>query len=58
MLVAGEWATRFGKLLGDVQHPELLFLMALLHDTGKGRSTGQACGGKAGGGWREGCWAG
>jgi [protein-PII] uridylyltransferase len=36
----GEWATRFGGILRDVQHPDLLYLGALLHDTGKGRSTG------------------
>jgi [protein-PII] uridylyltransferase len=35
-----EWATRFGGILRDVQHPDLLYLGALLHDTGKGRSTG------------------
>ena len=33
------WAGRFGGILRDVQHPALLFLAALLHDTGKGRST-------------------
>jgi [protein-PII] uridylyltransferase len=37
---AGEWAARFARLLEDLQHPELLYLVALLHDTGKGRSTG------------------
>jgi [protein-PII] uridylyltransferase len=34
------WAGRFGGILRDVQHPALLFLAALLHDTGKGRSSG------------------
>jgi [protein-PII] uridylyltransferase len=33
------WAGRFGGILRDVQHPALLFLAALLHDTGKGRSS-------------------
>jgi [protein-PII] uridylyltransferase len=36
----GEWAGRFGGILRDVQHPALLYLAALMHDTGKGRSTG------------------
>jgi [protein-PII] uridylyltransferase len=35
-----EWATRFGGILHDVQHADLLYLGGLLHDTGKGRSTG------------------
>jgi len=36
----GVWAERFGGILRDVQHPALLFLAALLHDTGKARSSG------------------
>jgi len=35
-----EWSSRFGQLLRDLQQPGLLYLMALLHDTGKGRSSG------------------
>jgi len=35
-----EWATRFGTLLRELPHAPALYLMALLHDTGKGRSTG------------------
>ncbi len=35
------WAGRFGGVLRDVQHPALLFLAALLHDTGKGRNSGE-----------------
>ncbi len=35
-----EWATRFGALLRELPHAPVLYLMALLHDTGKGRSTG------------------
>jgi [protein-PII] uridylyltransferase len=35
-----EWATRFSTLLGELSSPGLLYLIALLHDTGKGRDTG------------------
>jgi len=40
----GEWATRFGGILRDVQHQALLYLGGLLHDTGKGRSTSDHAG--------------
>jgi len=38
---AAEWSARFGQLLAELPHPDLLFLATLMHDTGKGRSTGE-----------------
>lgn len=38
---APPWRHRFGHLFHELPHPELLFLAALLHDTGKARSVGE-----------------
>ena len=36
-----EWRKRFAAIARDVEHTDLLYLAALLHDTGKGRATGE-----------------
>ncbi|MBS1821823.1 MAG: [protein-PII] uridylyltransferase [Acidobacteria bacterium] len=36
----GDWGARVGTLLRELPHASTLYLGALLHDTGKGRSTG------------------
>jgi [protein-PII] uridylyltransferase len=49
------WAAKFAPILKDLPHPGLLFLAALLHDTGKGHSAaGQNGAGQNGAGQNTG----
>jgi [protein-PII] uridylyltransferase len=39
-----EWDKRYAELLAELEDPQLLYLSLLLHDTGKGASTGEHVG--------------
>ena len=39
-----EWDKRYAELLAELEDPQLLYLALLLHDTGKGASTGEHVG--------------
>src|SRR5579864_9496830 len=39
-----EWDKRYAELLSELEDPQLLYLALLLHDTGKGASTGEHVG--------------
>ena len=43
-----EWDKRYAELLAELEDPQLLYLALLLHDTGKGASTGEHVGASVG----------